>query len=396
MAPDASIAALRALDADGRGSDADIAAAIDWAGTRYRVVNLSLGGDQESPAHRGRDQRPSRTRCSWSPPATTAATTTSTHTYPCDTDEPNIVCVGASTNHDEPADFSNHGDHSVDLFAPGEWIVSTMIPSPDSYFFLSGTSMAAPHVAAVAALLLDVDPTFTADELKDILLASVDERNAFADSVTEGRLNAGVAVARALAGGDPLDTDGDGEADAVDGCPMRRVPRRARGVRDPGRRQRHGRRLVRQLRPRRTTPTRPDKNRDGEGDACDSDIDGDSVANGSDNCPTTSNASQRNGDGDVLGDACDPDRDNDGVPNTRDLCADQSGTEANGCPPGMTTTPQGADPDRDGVAEGTDACPNQAAATKNGCPLAEVASLVGPGRAALRHREGRDDAASPW
>ena len=106
------------------------------------------------------------------------------------------------------------------------------------------------------------------------------------------------------------------------------------------------------------------------------------MANGSDNCPTTSNASQRNGDGDALGDACDPDRDNDGVPDTRDLCADLSSTEANGCPPGTTTTTQGADPDHDGVAEGTDACPNQAAATRNGCPLAEVASLSAKARGA--------------
>ncbi len=63
-------------------------------------------------------------------------------TYPCDIDEPNIVCVGATTNRDEPADFSNHGDHSVDLFAPGEWVVSTMIPSDRRYAYMAGTSMA--------------------------------------------------------------------------------------------------------------------------------------------------------------------------------------------------------------------------------------------------------------
>ena len=195
------------------------------------MVNLSLGGDQESPLIEDKINDHQNTLFVVAA-GNDGRDNDVTPTYPCDIDEPNIVCVGASTNRDEPADFSNHGDHSVDLFAPGEWIVSTMIPSPNSYFFLSGTSMAAPHVAAVAALLLEVDPTFTADELKDILLDSVDERDAFADSVTEGRLNAGVAVARAIAGGDPLDSDGDGEADAVDRLPDRvRSPARPRGAR---------------------------------------------------------------------------------------------------------------------------------------------------------------------
>jgi subtilisin family serine protease len=372
VAPDANIAVMRALDAWGWGTDGDIAAAIDWAGTRYRVVNLSLGGDQESPIIEDKIDDHQNTLFVVAA-GNDGRDNDVAPTYPCDTDEPNIVCVGASTNHDEAADFSNHGDHSVDLFAPGEWIVSTMIPSPSSYFFLSGTSMAAPHVSAVAALLLEVDPTFTADELKDILLASVDERDPFADSVTEGRLNAGVAVARALAGGDPLDTDGDGEADAVDGCPGAAHPGAPEGCPIPDADADtvadwyDNCVLV-------DNPGQTDKNRDGEGDACDTDIDGDSVPNVPDNCPTTSNASQRDQDGDGHGDACDSDRDNDGVPNTTDVCAEEAGTEANGCPPGLTLTPQRPDGDDDGVADETDACPRDAAATKNGCPLAQVAS----------------------
>jgi thermitase len=373
VAPDAGIAALRALDDFGWGSDADIAAAIDWAGTHYRVVNLSLGGDQEAPAIKDKINDHLNTLFVIAA-GNEGRDNDVTPTYPCDIDEPNIICVGASTNRDVPADFSNHGDHSVDLFAPGEWIVSTMIPSPDSYFFLSGTSMAAPHVAAAAALLLEVDPTFTADELKGILLDSADERNAFADSVTAGRLNAGAAVARALAGGDPLDTDGDGEADAVDACPNDPFPGAPQGCQIPD----ADSDTIADWYDNCAAvdnPGQADKDGDRLGDACDGDIDGDSVLNGPDNCPTTSNGSQRDGDGDGSGDACDADRDNDGVPNTHDLCADLAGTGANGCPAGITTTTQGPDPDHDGVAEGTDACPNRAAATKNGCPLAEVASL---------------------
>jgi thermitase len=375
VAPDAGIAAMRALNDFGMGWDDDIADAIDWAGARYRVVNLSLGGEEEAPAIEdaitnhpntlfvvaaGNDGRDNDV----------------THVYPCDIDEPNIVCVGASTNRDAPAEFSNHGDHSVDLFAPGEWIVSTMIPSPDSYFFLSGTSMAAPHVAAAAALLLEVDPTFTADELKDILLDSADERVAFVDSVTKGRLNAGAAVARAVAGGDPLDTDGDGEADAVDACPAAAFPGSPQGCPIP---DADSDTVADWYDNCGATSNADQADKDGDriGDACDSDLDGDSVPNGSDNCPTTSNASQRDKpDGDGIGDACDTDRDNDGVPNVRDLCADLSGSEANGCPAGTSTIPQPPDEDDDGVTDASDACPRDAAGTKNGCPLPEVESLT--------------------
>jgi subtilisin family serine protease len=81
--------------------------------------------------------------------------------------------VGASawgTDNAFVGSFSNYGKKSVDLFAPGVMIYST---TPDNHYeHLQGTSMAAPAVAGVAALLLSYFPDLTAAEVKDILRKS--------------------------------------------------------------------------------------------------------------------------------------------------------------------------------------------------------------------------------
>lgn len=86
----------------------------------------------------------------------------------------NWIEVGASTKHadaDLPAEFSNYGAKSVDVFAPGKDIYSTT-PN-DTYSVYSGTSMAAPEVAGIAALVLSQKPNLTAVELKKILTSTV-------------------------------------------------------------------------------------------------------------------------------------------------------------------------------------------------------------------------------
>jgi len=70
---------------------------------------------------------------------------------PCNSTAANVVCVGASTNRDEPAGFSNVSATAVDLFAPGANVLSTGLNG--GFSWASGTSMAAPHVSGVAALL---------------------------------------------------------------------------------------------------------------------------------------------------------------------------------------------------------------------------------------------------
>ena len=85
----------------------------------------------------------------------------------------NLITVGAlNFEYDEnlPARFSNIGKINVDVFAPGVKIYAT-VPN-NKYRFLQGTSMAAPNVAGVAALIRSYYPKLTASQVKHILMDS--------------------------------------------------------------------------------------------------------------------------------------------------------------------------------------------------------------------------------
>ncbi|MCZ2838168.1 S8 family serine peptidase [Modestobacter sp. VKM Ac-2985] len=108
--------------------------------------------------------------------------------YPASLTEPNVVTVGNSTAADTVAASSAYGATSVDLFAPGEFVVTTA--HDGGYQLVSGTSIAAPQVAAALALYRATLPTATVAELRTALLADVDPIAAFTGkSVTGGRLN---------------------------------------------------------------------------------------------------------------------------------------------------------------------------------------------------------------
>ena len=92
--------------------------------------------------------------------------------YPSNYDLDNIIAVGASTSSDRKRSTSNYGAETVDIFAPGQGIVTTKIGG--SYGSRNGTSMAAPHVAGVAALLLSKYPNMTTAEIKNAIMAHVD------------------------------------------------------------------------------------------------------------------------------------------------------------------------------------------------------------------------------
>ncbi|WP_291067678.1 MULTISPECIES: S8 family peptidase [unclassified Empedobacter] len=109
----------------------------------------------------------------------------------------NVITVGANTmdNNNLRASFSNFGKKSVDVFAPGNEIYSTVPNKDGEYKNESGTSMASPVVAGVAALVWAHYPKLTATDIKQILLESVNKNPALTDiSVTGGVVDAYKAV----------------------------------------------------------------------------------------------------------------------------------------------------------------------------------------------------------
>jgi hypothetical protein len=99
-----------------------------------------------------------------------------------------VISVAATTSTDARASFSNYGATTVDLGAPGANVLSSVRNSGFSYF--NGTSMATPHVAGAAALILAVNGTLSAGAVKSTLLTTTDPISSlFGITVTGGRLN---------------------------------------------------------------------------------------------------------------------------------------------------------------------------------------------------------------
>jgi thermitase len=141
--------------------------------------------------------------------------------YPASHDLPNIISVAASNDLDRYAyftgcdlagggaecSFTNWGNTSVDLAAPGVDILSTYLSG--GYATLNGSSMSAPFVSGVAGLVLSQNPSYTPLQVKDAILNSVDHPQDLAGgfTVTSGRLNAQGAVTGSTANATPR-TDG--------------------------------------------------------------------------------------------------------------------------------------------------------------------------------------------
>lgn len=119
-----------------------------------------------------------------------------TSIYPCDYTIAHVICVGASTQSETYASFSDYGTSSVDVVAPGESIVSSVNNSwASAYSYLNGTSMATPFVAGLASLIWSYRPQLDRLQVRDIIFGTVDVFPQYATKVaTSWRINAYSAI----------------------------------------------------------------------------------------------------------------------------------------------------------------------------------------------------------
>jgi aqualysin 1 len=154
VAKGVTLIAVRVLDCSGSGTTSGVIAGVDWVTSHHTngkaVANMSLGGGASTSLDNAVKNsiadgvvyavaagNSNRDACRFSPARV-----------------PEAITVGATTSSDARASYSNYGS-CLDLFAPGSSITSAWYTSNTATNTISGTSMAAPHVAGVAALYLD-------------------------------------------------------------------------------------------------------------------------------------------------------------------------------------------------------------------------------------------------
>jgi subtilisin family serine protease len=205
-----SLMALKFLDASGAGYTSDAIRAVNYATMMRTTYNVNVrvtsnswsGGDYDAGLLESINAGGAAGIMFVAAAGNNGVNADVSPSYPAAYDSAAIVSVAATGNNDSLASFSNYGMTTVDLAAPGVNIYSTL--PGNGYGFMSGTSMATPHVAGAAALALAVDPSLSVAQLKRRLLDTVDPIASLAGKVASGgRLNA-FNVVSFVAGGPTL------------------------------------------------------------------------------------------------------------------------------------------------------------------------------------------------
>lgn len=164
-----SILPVKVLNEEAEGTAFEVANGIRWATDHgAKVINMSLGDSFNSKIMHD------AIRYAYKNDVTLIAAAgndnVETPMYPAAYKE--VIAVSAVDQRRHKAIFSNYGGH-IDVAAPGEHIPSTFLDN--SYVMMSGTSMAAPHVAGLAGLIRSIKPELTNDEVADIIRASAND-----------------------------------------------------------------------------------------------------------------------------------------------------------------------------------------------------------------------------
>jgi subtilisin family serine protease len=191
---------LKFLNANGSGTTKDAIEAINYvierkkAGVNVRIISASWGSRQKSNALRDAIKRAGDEGILFVAAAGNNGDDSDKRPhFPAGYDLPSMVSVAALDRNDKLAVFSNYGVKSVHIAAPGKEILSTWLN--EEFYVASGTSMATPEVAGVAALILSTNPKMSLKELRDKLFSSVDKLDSLKGKVaTGGRINAAKAV----------------------------------------------------------------------------------------------------------------------------------------------------------------------------------------------------------
>jgi len=191
---------LKFMNRGGFGTTKDAIEAINYVidrknnGVNVRVISASWGSTNRSQALGDVIKKAGEAGILFVAAAGNASTDNDRHPhYPSSYDLPNVISVAALDRNDQLASFSNWGAKHVAIAAPGVEILSTWLG--DEYKESSGTSMATPVVAGVAALIVAKEPRISVEELRKRIVTSVDKLDSLKSKVTSGgRINAAKAI----------------------------------------------------------------------------------------------------------------------------------------------------------------------------------------------------------
>lgn len=195
VAPNVKVMALKFLDSSGGGYVSDAVRALDYAvAMGADISNNSWGGGGASSALSAAISNAQNAGHIFVAAAGNWASNNDFQpTYPAVYPQPNVVSVAATDDDDKLAGFSNYGEYTVDLAAPGVSILSTL--PGNNYGYYSGTSMATPHVTGVIALVRSQHPEWSYQQVIDQVLGTVDPLPSLYGLVkTGGRANAARAL----------------------------------------------------------------------------------------------------------------------------------------------------------------------------------------------------------